>query len=95
MSLAYVIAVISSNGALMYVNYPTQVLAKSCKMIPTMVMGVLVAKKHYPIHKYLTVLAITVGISVFMFDRAVWCFFLCLLQLVVWQGEEIQKARNW
>lgn len=33
-SFSYVAAMFCSNAALGYVNYPTQVLAKSCKMIP-------------------------------------------------------------
>ena len=68
-SLAYVIASSSSNAALIYVNYPTQVLAKSCKMIPVMIMGMLVAKKQYSFSRIVAVLMTTVGISVFMIDR--------------------------
>jgi len=66
-----VFAIITSNWALMYVNYPTQVLAKSCKMIPVMIFGVLLAKKKYPLFKYVTVIAITLGITIFTFDRTV------------------------
>ncbi|XP_015230276.1 PREDICTED: solute carrier family 35 member B1-like [Cyprinodon variegatus] len=33
-SLSYLGAMVSSNSALQYVNYPTQVLGKSCKPIP-------------------------------------------------------------
>nr|XP_023685001.1 solute carrier family 35 member B1 [Paramormyrops kingsleyae] len=33
-SLSYLGAMVSSNSALLYVNYPTQVLGKSCKPIP-------------------------------------------------------------
>lgn len=32
--LFYVLAMLSSNYALKHVNYPTQVIAKSCKMVP-------------------------------------------------------------
>ena len=68
-SLAYVCAVGSSNAALIYVNYPTQVLAKSCKMIPVMVMGILVARKQYPMSRIVAVVMTTIGISIFMIDR--------------------------
>lgn len=33
-SLSYLGAMVSSNSALQYINYPTQVLGKSCKPIP-------------------------------------------------------------
>jgi UDP-galactose transporter B1 len=36
-SATYVFAMVASNESLQFVSYPTAVLAKSCKMIPTMV----------------------------------------------------------
>ena len=36
---SYLGAMVSSNTALQYVNYPTQVLGKSCKPIPVMLLG--------------------------------------------------------
>ncbi|KAL9656651.1 hypothetical protein ABK040_002922 [Willaertia magna] len=68
-SFAYVCAVASSNAALVYVNYPTQVLAKSCKMIPVMLMGIIVARKSYPFSRIVAVLMTSIGISIFMIDR--------------------------
>lgn len=68
-AFAYVMATISSNAALGYVNYPTQVLAKSCKAIPVMILSVLIAKKSYSFSKYVAVLFICVGISVLMLSR--------------------------
>uniref|UniRef100_A0A3P8X5X7 Solute carrier family 35 member B1 n=1 Tax=Cynoglossus semilaevis TaxID=244447 RepID=A0A3P8X5X7_CYNSE len=44
-SLSYVGAMVSSNSALQYVNYPTQVLGKSCKPIPVMLLGVTILRK--------------------------------------------------
>lgn len=41
-SVCYVAAMAASNEALNYVSYPTAVLAKSSKLIPTMVVGALV-----------------------------------------------------
>jgi UDP-galactose transporter B1 len=38
-SSTYVFAMVASNESLQFVSYPTAVLAKSCKMIPTMVCG--------------------------------------------------------
>jgi len=61
----YVAAMWTSNAALLYVNYPTQVLAKSCKMIPVMICGILIANKKYSWSKYLNVILITVGITLY------------------------------
>ncbi|XP_069809577.1 solute carrier family 35 member B1 [Dendropsophus ebraccatus] len=66
-SLSYLGAMVSSNSALQYVNYPTQVLGKSCKPIPVMLLGVTVLRKKYPLTKYLCVLLIVVGVALFMY----------------------------
>jgi len=55
-----------SNRALLYVDYPTQVLAKSCKPIPVMVMGLLVFRRKYSLVKYLCVFMVAAGIALFM-----------------------------
>jgi len=44
-----------------------QVLGKSAKPIPVMVLGVIWARKRYRCIKYLFVLMITVGVAVFMY----------------------------
>lgn len=54
-----------SNEALKYVNYPTQALAKSCKMLPVMAAQVLVFGKRYSLLEYLYVVLVTAGIIVF------------------------------
>ncbi|XP_036391387.1 solute carrier family 35 member B1 [Megalops cyprinoides] len=66
-SLSYLGAMVSSNSALQYVNYPTQVLGKSCKPIPVMVLGVTILRKKYPLAKYLCVLLIVTGVAMFMY----------------------------
>ncbi|XP_028610872.1 solute carrier family 35 member B1 isoform X2 [Grammomys surdaster] len=58
---------VSSNSALQFVNYPTQVLGKSCKPIPVMLLGVTLLKKKYPLAKYLCVLLIVAGVALFMY----------------------------
>lgn len=47
------------------VNGATQVLAKSCKPIPVMLMGALMGKR-YPFKKYINVAVITAGVAIFM-----------------------------
>eukprot|EP01111_Echinosteliopsis_oligospora_P009181 TRINITY_DN2652_c0_g1_i1.p1 TRINITY_DN2652_c0_g1~~TRINITY_DN2652_c0_g1_i1.p1 ORF type:complete len:343 (-),score=79.63 TRINITY_DN2652_c0_g1_i1:12-977(-) len=65
-SLSSIFAMFCSNQALMYVDYPSQVLGKSCKCIPVMIMGLLIKKKTYPFVKYLSVVLVTIGIALFM-----------------------------
>ena len=71
-SFSYLTAMVTSNKALMWVNYPTQVVGKSCKPIPVMVLGVLIGRKRYPALKYLFVLLIVAGVAMFMYkdDKA-------------------------
>ena len=44
-----------------------QVLGKSIKPIPVMILGVLLARKSYPLMKYLCVLLIVIGVALFMY----------------------------
>jgi len=66
-ALTYLVAMVTSNKALAWVNYPTQVIGKSCKPIPVMVLGVLVGRKSYPLLKYLFILMIVAGVALFMY----------------------------
>lgn len=54
--------------SLRYVIYPVQVLAKSCKPIPVMLMGAIMGKK-YPLKKYFNVAIITAGVAMFMMGK--------------------------
>ena len=70
-SFTYLLAMVTSNKALSWVNYPTQVIGKSCKPIPVMILGVLVGGKKYPLLKYLFTLMIVGGVALFMYkDKA-------------------------
>ncbi|XP_059141733.1 solute carrier family 35 member B1-like [Physella acuta] len=66
-SLTYLFAMLASNHALQHVSYPTQVLGKSIKPIPVMILGVVFARKRYPLAKYLCVLLIVLGVAMFMY----------------------------
>lgn len=57
---------VSSNMALRWVPYPTQVVGKSAKPIPVMILGVLIGRKSYSIQRYLFVLLIVIGVVLFM-----------------------------
>ncbi|CAH1772926.1 unnamed protein product [Owenia fusiformis] len=66
-SLTYLGAMLASNHSLQHVPYPTQVLGKSIKPIPVMILGVLLARKRYPLAKYLCVFLIVSGVALFMY----------------------------
>jgi UDP-galactose transporter B1 len=67
-ALTYVLAMFCSNSSLQFVDYPTQVLAKSCKPIPVMLVAVLFYGKRYHWQKWLTIILISAGIALFMFQ---------------------------
>ncbi|XP_022215921.2 adenosine 3'-phospho 5'-phosphosulfate transporter 1 isoform X2 [Drosophila obscura] len=56
--------------ALKFVNFPTQVLAKSCKIIPVMVMGKIMSKAKYESYEYATAVLISLGMIFFMSGSA-------------------------
>ncbi|MFS8031725.1 putative UAA transporter [Helianthus anomalus] len=56
--------------ALKYISYPAQVLAKSSKMIPVMVMGTLVYGIRYTLPEYLCTLLVAGGVSAFALAKS-------------------------
>ena len=69
LALSYLTAMVSSNMSLQFVNYPTQVIGKSCKPIPVMIFASIFGKKVYNLSKYLSVLIIVIGIVIFMYKE--------------------------
>jgi len=67
-AFTYLTAMVASNSALQYVSYPTQVIAKSCKPIPVMIIGVFYAAKRYSLAKYSFVLLIVFGVGIFLYN---------------------------
>lgn len=65
-ALTYFLAMVSSNMALRWVPYPTQVIGKSAKPIPVMLLGVLIGRKSYSIQRYCFVMLIVLGVVLFM-----------------------------
>jgi UDP-galactose transporter B1 len=65
--VSQMLAMAASNEALRYVSYPTQVLGKSCKMVPVMAGGMVISGKRYSAIEYAQVLLITIGVCVFNF----------------------------
>mmetsp|Transcript_41276 Transcript_41276/g.47584 ORF Transcript_41276/g.47584 Transcript_41276/m.47584 type:complete len:104 (+) Transcript_41276:334-645(+) len=54
-----------SNYALLFVDYPTQALAKSSKILPVMIMGIIQKTYNYAVYKYVCAIVMTVGLIVF------------------------------
>ncbi|XP_070505859.1 solute carrier family 35 member B1 homolog [Chironomus tepperi] len=68
-AFCYLSAMVCSTMALRWINYPTQVITKSSKPIPVMILGVFLAQKRYTIQKYFFVLQIVVGVSLFVYKE--------------------------
>ncbi|KAG5450495.1 Solute carrier 35 member B1 [Clonorchis sinensis] len=67
----YIGAMFASNFSLKFVSYPTQVVSKSIKPIPVMILNVILAKRKYPLQKYLFVTMISLGVMMFMYKNNV------------------------
>lgn len=52
-------------SSLAYVDYLTLLLAKSCKLVPVMLIHTVLYRRTYPMYKYMVVAAITLGVSLF------------------------------
>jgi UDP-galactose transporter B1 len=52
-------------ASLKHIDYVTFILAKSCKLLPVMFLHVTIFRKKYPVYKYLVVMVVTLGVSVF------------------------------
>jgi len=84
-----------------------QVLAKSCKMVPVMLMGTLIGGKHYSSLEYLCAGLIAAGISLFAKQssgkvvrkladpNAPWGYTLCLLNLLFDGYTNAKQVATW
>ena len=52
---------------IMHLTFISQVLGKSAKPIPVMILGMLLARKRYPAQKFLFITMICVGVSLFLY----------------------------
>uniref|UniRef100_A0A7R9YCU3 Adenosine 3'-phospho 5'-phosphosulfate transporter 1 n=1 Tax=Pinguiococcus pyrenoidosus TaxID=172671 RepID=A0A7R9YCU3_9STRA len=68
-SLSNVISSWCQYSALHYVTFPTQVLFKSNKIVPTMLMGRLLRSKKYPWRDYAEALLISLCVATFMLQE--------------------------
>uniref|UniRef100_A0A336M693 CSON012752 protein n=1 Tax=Culicoides sonorensis TaxID=179676 RepID=A0A336M693_CULSO len=67
-AIAYLSAMLCSNMALKWVAYPIQVVAKSAKPIPTIILTALIGKRKYTWKKYLFVFIIVIGVALFIYE---------------------------
>ncbi|KAF0993024.1 hypothetical protein HZS_1403, partial [Henneguya salminicola] len=56
--------------ALKYISFPLQVLAKSCKIVPVMMMGTCVSRKKYTSRQYVSGFFLTIGILLFTYSTS-------------------------
>lgn len=54
-----------SNISLNYINFPTKVVFRSCKLIPTMIIATIINKRVFKSYEYASAIAISVGMVVF------------------------------
>lgn len=54
-----------SNTSLEYLNYPTQVIFKCCKLIPVLIGGILIQRKQYGVLDFLAAGSMCCGLSLF------------------------------
>lgn len=52
--------------ALKFISFPTQVLAKSCKIVPVMLMGKIISRNKYEFYEYIVAVAISLGMILFL-----------------------------
>jgi len=54
-----------SNMALNYINFPTKVVFRSCKLIPTMLISTIINRRIFSSGEYVSALAVCIGLVVF------------------------------
>jgi len=53
------------NWSLNYINYPTKVIFRSSKLIPTMIVGYFILRRQYSILEYIVALLMSAGLALF------------------------------
>ena len=60
------------NMSLSYINFPTKVVFRSCKLVPTMIIATIVNKKVFASYEYVCALAICAGLVLFALADYTW-----------------------
>ena len=58
-----------SNSSLSYLNYPTQVIFKCCKLVPVLIGSILIQKKQHGPLDFLAALAMCIGLTLFTLGK--------------------------
>ncbi|KAF2422850.1 UAA-domain-containing protein [Tothia fuscella] len=56
-------------ASLQHIDYITFILAKSCKLLPVMLLQTTIFRKKYPLSKYMVVVAVTLGVAIFTYHN--------------------------
>ena len=54
-----------SNMSLNYINFPTKVVFRSCKLIPTMIISTIINKRVFQSAEYISAMSISLGLVIF------------------------------
>lgn len=60
-----------SNLALSYLNYPTQLIFKSCKLIPVMIGSIIIMQKKYGFLDYVAAIIMCIGLTMFTLGKII------------------------
>jgi len=69
-SLSNVLSAWFQYEALKFITFPMQVLAKSCKVLFTMLMGVAINQKKFTVIEYINALCIALGLVIFKYGQS-------------------------
>lgn len=58
-----------SNSSLGFLNYPTQVIFKCCKLVPVLVGSILIQKKQHGPLDFVAAIAMCIGLTIFTLGR--------------------------
>lgn len=58
-----------SNLALSYLNYPTQLIFKSCKLLPVMIGSIIILGKRYGFLDYVAAIIMCIGLTMFTLGK--------------------------
>lgn len=67
-ALTNLLSTVCSSMALHWISYPAQIIGKSGKPIPVMMLGVLLGKKAYPYYRFVFVFILVFGVALFMWN---------------------------
>ena len=61
----YVYSSSAANAALNYINYPTRVIFRSCKLVPTIIIAMLLHRKNFQISELMLGVTMSLGMILF------------------------------